>query len=133
MPNIPIKDNHCKICNKKFEFLGRHIKIHKISIKEYCSKFNIPYIEYIRDYTCKICNSRITYGKGGLSRHLRYNHNQMPLSRYYDSFYLKNELEKFCKTCGKETKLIDIKNGYRHYCSRNCAAKNSAVQKLKVT
>ena len=49
---------------------------------------------------------------------------------YYDK-YLKTENEGICSECKKESKFINIGNGYSKFCCYYCSSINEDVKKLK--
>lgn len=80
---------------------------------------------------CKICDKHIKNYRG-MSSHIRHKHN-MAVKQYYDK-YMKKENENICTQCGKKTKFIGIREGYRRFCSPTCASKNDSVkEKTKKT
>jgi endogenous inhibitor of DNA gyrase (YacG/DUF329 family) len=66
---------------------------------------------------CKICGKEFKNYKS-FSRHLRVH--KITSKRYYDKF-LKEEGEGICPICGKETSYINLRKGYRKFCSSECA------------
>lgn len=81
---------------------------------------------------CKICNKEFN-GYLGLPGHLRHNHPNYNVKKYYDEF-LKKEDEGYCKYCGKPTKFRTVAYGYNKYCNSRCANLDEEVQqKLKET
>lgn len=67
---------------------------------------------------CLICGENVKY----LARHLKYNHPNYNIKKYYDDF-IKGPHEGICLLCGKETKFNynDYAKGYRKYCSKKCS------------
>ena len=91
----------------------------------------------MNQHICQICNRNF---KSKLSeiRHVSQAHNKTS-KEYYDLFY-KKEIEDVCPVCNKETKFLNIVEGYTKTCSHKCACtlhrKNLAAdsekfQKLK--
>ena len=73
---------------------------------------------------CKICNSE--FSKFGFPSHIKRTH-KMDSKLYYDTYIGKPNI---C-ICGKETPFIGLDQGYRKYCSQNCARKNSLIETNK--
>ena len=65
---------------------------------------------------CAICNRE--FNSDRLSSHVSIIHKIRP-QEYYDK-YLKKENEGICKNCGKPTKYLNFRLGYRDCCSRTC-------------
>ena len=69
-----------------------------------------------------------------LSTHIAWSHRDIGVKGYYDKFIKKDEDEGKCQECGKETKFLDLKRGYKGFCCPRCSTKNIKVQeKLKQT
>lgn len=66
--------------------------------------------------TCAICNRE--FNSDRLSKHVSATHKIRP-QEYYDR-YLKKENEGICKNCGKPTKYLNFRLGYRDCCSITC-------------
>lgn len=78
---------------------------------------------------CEICGKLINRN---FNVHLSKEHN-ISSKEYYDRF-LKKEEDGFCLNCHKETKFININEGYRKYCSKNCLYNSSSrIDKIKRT
>lgn len=75
---------------------------------------------------CKFCEKQIK--ALGFSTHILVKHG-LHSKEYYDKF-LKTENEDICKTCGKQTKFINLTNGYRTYCCALCARRGKESTKL---
>jgi len=74
---------------------------------------------------CKICKKEFIR----LSGHIIQTH-KISSEEYYDKF-LKKENEGICPECGKETKFIDLGNGYQKFCSRKCMTNSKEIQEKK--
>ena len=70
-------------------------------------------------FTCNICNNNFT-GHNSLLYHVKKEH-ILSTQEYYDLVYNAG----LCKTCGKPTRFINFKAGYKQYCSAKCAANSS--------
>ena len=72
----------------------------------------------MNQHICQICNRNF---KSKLSeiRHVSQAHNKTS-KEYYDLFY-KKEIEDVCPVCNKETKFLNIVEGYTKTCSHKCA------------
>lgn len=57
-----------------------------------------------------------------LSKHLKHQHNNLGSRDYYDRF-IREFKEGRCKVCGKETFWMNVKEGYKKFCSRKCSSK----------
>ena len=80
---------------------------------------------------CKICGKEFT-SNSGFGHHVSITHN-MSTKQYYDT-YIKINLDGICTVCGKETKFINVIQGYHEYCSLKCAHNDNIVKdKLKQT
>ena len=66
-------------------------------------------------FICEECE-KISGSKENLSKHIGIFHNKR---EYFDK-WLKENNEGLCKVCGKETKFINIGQGYKNCCSRQC-------------
>lgn len=66
---------------------------------------------------CEICKKELVSIKA-LSQHIL-NHN-INSKDYYDKF-IKTSNEGICKTCGKETKFKNLREGYQNHCNSKCA------------
>jgi endogenous inhibitor of DNA gyrase (YacG/DUF329 family) len=66
---------------------------------------------------CKICGKEFKNYKA-LGRHLITH--KITSKEYYDKF-LKKENEGICPVCRKETTYLDLRRGYRKFCSNKCA------------
>ena len=62
---------------------------------------------------CKICNAELKTNRS-IGLHLRHNHPEWNMKKYYDTFYRK-EKEGICPVCGKETTFITFRDGYFTY------------------
>ena len=67
---------------------------------------------------CKICGKSVK-NISSLSKHIKYNHQNILLKNYYDS-YLKKDGDGFCAICKRETIYIGLGVGYQITCSRKC-------------
>ncbi len=78
-------------------------------------------------FLCKECNS--TYKNlGELSKHINKVHFNSKI--YYDKWILKKE-ENLCKICQNEAKYKGGLQGYKNYCSRQCAIEYNSRQRKK--
>ena len=68
-------------------------------------------------------------GINSLGNHLRWEHNDYSIKKYYDKF-LKKETEGHCLNCGKETTFSHSKIRYNTYCCTYCM-KHSDVYKQR--
>lgn len=66
---------------------------------------------------CKICGQTFTK-IDCVSRHVKHIHDILP-QKYFDD-YFKTNIDGKCKCCGKDTKFIGLKDGYREYCNKTC-------------
>lgn len=73
---------------------------------------------------CKICKEEFESNKA-LSWHVK--HHNLTNKEYYD-LYIKSNNEGVCLTCGKPTKFISMKSGYRHHCNKKCMNNDKNVQ-----
>jgi len=83
---------------------------------------------------CKLCNKQILSIRG-LSSHLRYNHPEYNIRKYYDKF-LRKENEGICqlKGCDNKTNFVNINIGYSEHCCKSHAQKNPKTrEKIKHT
>jgi hypothetical protein len=69
---------------------------------------------------CKICNKEFKSSRG-LSIHIKTQH-KINMEEYYLK-YLNGE-KTYCEYCGKDTKFINIEQGFRKYCSMSCTNKS---------
>lgn len=77
------------------------------------------------EYKCSICDfSSEEYS--GLSSHIIQKH-KIKIKDYYDTF-LKKENEGICIYCPKPTKFLNIKDGYKKYCSVKCSHQSDEVK-----
>jgi len=65
---------------------------------------------------CKICGKKFK-NLSSLSRHIFQAH-KVKIEEYYLQFIGK---QGKCLNCGKDTKYLDINNGYRDFCSCRCS------------
>lgn len=77
---------------------------------------------------CQICESTFK-NYGGLSAHIRQKHHDISIQNYYDKFLAKNLKEKTCSICEKINSFKSLSKGYNNFCSRQCAHKDSNVNK----
>lgn len=78
---------------------------------------------------CKICDRNIN-SYIGFTTHLR-THSLKP-KEYYDK-YIKSDGEGIC-LCGKHTKFVNIREGYKKYCSNKCSwSDDNFIEKRKRT
>jgi len=75
---------------------------------------------------CQICGKELTLK--GLANHVIC-HN-LTSEKYYE-LYLKTPNEGNCRTCDAITKFINIREGYRKFCSTRCSTLNINVQKKR--
>lgn len=73
---------------------------------------------------CKICGKEFDTEKA-MSWHVK--HHNLTNKDYYDK-YIKSPNEGICLTCGKPTKFVSMKSGYRHHCNKNCMNQDKTVQ-----
>lgn len=78
---------------------------------------------------CKICGKEYN-GVLGLPGHLRHNHIDYNVQKYYDEFY-KKEDEGICPICGKPTKFRNFTYGYNKYCSSQCVQNSKEVKEKR--
>lgn len=77
------------------------------------------------EYKCSICDfSSEVYS--GLSSHIIQKH-KIKIKDYYDTF-LKKENEGKCIYCHRPTKFLNIKDGYKKYCSVKCSHQSDEVK-----
>jgi hypothetical protein len=70
---------------------------------------------------CQICFKETNFTAESFGRwHLRKCHNTS-MQEYYNNF-IKTESEGKCRVCGKPTKFISYRQGYRTFCSKQCAS-----------
>ena len=70
---------------------------------------------------CKICGKE--YSKFGFPSHIKRTH-KLDSKEYYDTYIGKPNI---C-VCGKETPFLGLDQGYRKYCSQNCARRDALVK-----
>jgi hypothetical protein len=70
---------------------------------------------------CKICGKEFKY----LHNHVINAHKMKP-EEYYLAYI--NSVKGICKTCGQDTKFVNIKEGYREYCCSGCVSKNTYIK-----
>jgi len=75
---------------------------------------------------CDICGSDIK-NFISLGLHIRYNHIEYNMQRYYDTFLLKDKSKK-CKYCGKELSFKGLSKGYGQFCSNDCSNKSEETK-----
>lgn len=79
--------------------------------------------------TCHICNCKFV-DYFNLSVHIRFDHH-LKVKEYYDN-HLKTVGEDICRRCGKINKFVDLRSGYRKYCSVRCSNKSDEkIEKVK--
>lgn len=76
---------------------------------------------------CKICNAELASNRS-IGLHLRHNHPEWNIKKYYDTFYRK-EKEGICPVCGKETSFISFRDGYFGHCSTKCMTNDPEIQR----
>lgn len=59
-----------------------------------------------------------------------YHHSELWTERLYWFYYKLDDFPK-CKKCGKPTKFVNIKTGYREFCSTKCMNSYGDIQKRK--
>ena len=78
--------------------------------------------------TCMICHKQI--GHNGMAAHVKRTHKLSSTKEYFDTYFI-GPINK-CLWCGKDTKFLNILNGYRKYCSQDCARRHTLeLTKLK--
>lgn len=75
---------------------------------------------------CKICNKDIK--SKGFATHIT-SHHKISCQMYYDTYIKDND--GICKTCGKPTKFLGIKLGYREHCCNRCAQLDPKIKEKK--
>lgn len=127
----------CCICGKEYSRrsgLYKHISVnHKIKTTEYWNIYYSKNKSNITDcslLTCHICGENFnSYTSLGL--HISRSHH-ITTQDYYDRFYKTKDM--VCKECGKDTKFLDLRLGYRIFCSTSCLTKNQDIkEKIKNT
>ena len=74
---------------------------------------------------CKICGKEFK-SNSGFGYHISKTHD-ISAKQYYDT-YIKTNLDGVCTVCGKETKFINVIQGYHKHCSLKCAHNDSIVK-----
>lgn len=102
----------CLVCGRDFETtrgLYKHIlKEHDLDKQTYIE-------EYIYEFKCLECGRKLK-SQVSLNRHIKEKHS---LSEYYLKHIDPNT--GTCKYCGKPTKFIDTRRGFRDFCNSTCA------------
>jgi putative hef-like homing endonuclease len=102
----------CKICGRDFETTRG---LYKHALKEH----NLDKQKYIEEYTyefeCLECGRKLK-SQVSLNKHIKEKHS---LSEYYLKYI--NPDSGTCKYCGKPTKFIDTRQGFRNFCNSTCA------------
>ena len=75
---------------------------------------------------CEICNKDIKLK--GFATHIT-SHHRISCQMYYDTYI--NDNDGICKTCGKPTKFLGIKFGYREHCCNRCAQLDPKIKEKK--
>ena len=84
---------------------------------------------------CLICMT-IQKSIGGLSSHIRCNHQQVSIKEYYDKYLKTLENNGICKlnNCENITTFVSLSKGYLRYCCNSHAQKDTKIQnKIKET
>ena len=95
----------CEVCGRPLNFLSL-----ETGYNQYCS--------HGKEETCKICNRTFPTTRA-LAFHINHSH-KVSLREYYDK-YLKKPEEGICPYCGKETKFLNLSEGYAKTCNRYCS------------
>jgi len=74
---------------------------------------------------CEICGREFK-NNIGLVSHI--NKSEKLSSKEYYDLYLKKDNEEFCYECGKLCNFINIKEGYRDFCSLQCGTKSKKTR-----
>jgi len=74
---------------------------------------------------CEICGREFK-NNIGLVSHI--NKSEKLSSKEYYNLYLKKDNEEFCCECGKLCNFINIKEGYRDFCSLQCSTKSKKTR-----
>ena len=102
----------CKICGRDFETtrgLYKHVlNEHNLDKRKYIE-------EYTYEFECLECGRKLK-SQVSLNKHIKEKHS---LSEYYLKHI--NPDSGTCKQCGKPTKFIDIRRGFRNFCNSTCA------------
>ena len=102
----------CKICGRDFETtrgLYKHVlNEHNLDKQKYIE-------EYTYEFECLECGRKLK-SQVSLNKHIKEKHS---LSEYYLKYI--NPDAGTCKHCGKPTKFIDIRRGFRNFCNSTCA------------
>lgn len=102
----------CLVCGRDFETtrgLYKHIlREHNLDKQAYIE-------EYIYEFKCLECGRKLK-SQVSLNRHIKEKHS---LSEYYLKHIDPNT--GTCKYCGKPTKFIDTRRGFRDFCNSTCA------------
>lgn len=77
---------------------------------------------------CELCGKKLKNNKC-ISGHLRFNHQDYTVQKYYDEF-LRKDGEGICKLdgCNNKTRFSGIGKGYLDHCCNSHAQKNSIVR-----
>ena len=95
----------CNVCGRPLNFLSL-----ETGYNQYCS--------HGKEKTCKICNNTFPTTRA-LAFHITHSH-KASLRGYYDK-YLKKPEEGICPYCKKETKFLNLTEGYAKTCNRYCS------------
>ena len=108
----------CLVCGRDFETtrgLYRHVKLkHNLDKRQYLEQYTDTY-KY--DYICLECGiAKKT--QISLSMHINQEHNA---EEYYLKYLASDKTSCNCVQCGKRTKFIDFKRGFRDFCNNTCS------------
>lgn len=79
-------------------------------------------------YTCKFCNTEFK-SRMSIMNHIIRTH-KCTGQQYYDKFYKKKD-EGLCENCKKETKFLNIDDGYAKCCCIKCAMPGRAKRNIE--
>jgi len=95
----------CEVCGRPLNFLSL-----ETGYNQYCF--------HGKEKTCNVCNHKFPTTRA-LAFHIGHSH-KMSLKEYYDK-HLKKPEEGHCLYCKKETKFLNLSEGYAKACNRYCS------------
>lgn len=130
----------CLVCGRKFQLLGRHVRRHGMTVKEYCEKYGIPFLWKGHTGLATMAqrkqkSDQVPQYHREEMRHLHKLSSKPPraskatrrVAYYVVQHGLSGLADRKCRQCDKiYTPSSNVNKGW---CSRQCASKRAGMER----